>query len=468
MKTIYRLGARIIFALAIFAVLTAAILTRPPKTLTQFDQPLYFTVASDLMHYGVFGNGWFGDGERTSAGPKPGMFFGPLYPWMIVAVAKVDPRFAKAVDCGADMYRGQRPYGSCDVYVRPMLIVHAALLMVGVLAVALAAELLFAGAAVFWLAGTLATAALAAEADQFSFVMTEAPTFCLYSLTMLAMVLGWTTSKRRYFLLAGLILGIGCLARFSFLVTAFVMVALIVLHARFIARPSPGWGTASAAGFALAFLIVILPWAARNAVSVGKFALTEEYGSVTLVERFAYDLMTPREFALAFPYCLPEIGPPLVNRVFGREAMARFDYESPGSFYDIGSTRRVELVAQYTRVDPIIGQVIRDEMKQNWWRYILVSVPLAWCDMWVGGWLSLLLVPVFAVACVIAWKRRQPLFLLYAAPAVVMLGAHAALANYQTRYNLALIGPFSVAAAWLIVSAAARVRSRSQAPAPAP
>src|ERR1041385_7782961 len=99
MTNVYRVGGRVAFALAIFMVLTAAILTRPPKTLTEFDQPLYFSVASDLIHYGVFGNGWFADGERAGAEPEPGMFFGPVYPWMIVLLAKADPRFAQAVDC---------------------------------------------------------------------------------------------------------------------------------------------------------------------------------------------------------------------------------------------------------------------------------------------------------------------------------------------------------------------------------
>ena len=61
-----------------------------------------------------------------------------------------------------------------------------------------------------------------------------------------------------------------------------------------------------------------------------------------------------------------------------------------------------------------------------------------------------LLVPLFAWACVAAVRRAQPLFLLYAAPALVMLGLHAAVANHYTRYNLILIGPFCAGAAWII------------------
>ena len=85
----------------------------------------------------------------------------------------------------------------------------------------------------------------------------------------------------------------------------------------------------------------------------------------------------------------------------------------------------------------------------------------------MDGYLGLALVPLFAWACVAAVRRSKPLFLLYAAPPLVMLGLHAAVANQYTRYNLILIGPFSVGAAWMIArmtaSLAERRRSRSTA-----
>ena len=63
----------------------------------------------------------------------------------------------------------------------------------------------------------------------------------------------------------------------------------------------------------MAWLLIVGPWLVRNAVSVGKWGLTEEYGSATLIERFAFNDMSVREFVLAFPYCLPEIGAPIVD-----------------------------------------------------------------------------------------------------------------------------------------------------------
>ncbi len=459
------IGGRIAFGLVIFAALAGAILTRPPKPPNEFDQAYYLSVAYDLAHHGVFSNGLLGEVDGTRAVPQPGMFFGPLYPLLIAGMTKIDGRFDRSVDCAVETAHGARPGMECEIDVRPMLIVHALLLALGILAVARSAEVIFAHCRIFWLASVLASGALLAEADVFSFLMTESLTFSLYSLTMLAIVMGWTTSKRRYLAMAGLGLGLLCLTRFSFLALAPVIPVLILLHGRFAGRPHRGW--AGVLTFAVTFLAVVIPWAARNAISVGKLALTEEYGSAALVERFAFDRMTAREFLLAFPYCIPEVGPRVVQSAFGADAMTRFQYDLPDSFYLIGSGQRWALIAAHKQLDPIIGALARTEMRENGWRYLLVGVPLAWCGMWVGGWLSILLAPLFAGACAAAFRASKPAFLLYAAPALVMLALHAALASHYTRYNLILIGPFSAGAAWLMVSIGATLRARRQVAVPA-
>jgi hypothetical protein len=170
--------------------------------------------------------------------------------------------------------------------------------------------------------------------------------------------------------------------------------------------------------------------------------------------------MNAREFALAFPYCLPEIGEPMIDRAFGPQAMERFVYYTPKSFFHVGRLAREKLVEAHGRLDPLIGDLIRDEMRERWWRHLVVSVPLAWCGMWVGGLLGLALVPLFACAAVLAMRSSKHLFLLYAAPALVMLALHAAVANQYTRYNLILIGPFCAGAAWIICQFASSLWAR--------
>jgi hypothetical protein len=83
---------------------------------------------------------------------------------------------------------------------------------------------------------------------------------------------------------------------------------------------------------------------------------------------------------------------------------------------------------------------------------LLVNIPLAWCGMWPGGIVTLLLLPLFAMSVVKAVRARKPDLLFYAAPAVLMLVLDAAVGNHYTRYNLILIGPYSVGAAWIICS----------------
>jgi uncharacterized membrane protein (DUF441 family) len=457
-------GLKIIFGLLVFAVLATAILTKPAKWLSDFDQSFYLTIAYDLNHHGVFSNGVFDKVDSTVTAPPPGIFFGPVYPWLVVAATKIDGRFAEALDCSVRDTSHAQDSHECDAYARPMHIMHAAFLTLGVLAIAFTAELIFVSRGVFWLAGSLATLALLPDADLFTFVMTESITFSLYSIAALALVLALKAPRLPRIALAGLLFGLLCLTRPSFVVLAPVVIGLIAVNDIWVSPA--GWRSVlgHVFAFALAWLVTVSPWLVRNAVSAGKWGLTEEYGSAALIERFAFDDMTAREFVLAFPYCLPGIGEPVVNWAFGPQAMARFVYYKPASFFHVGRSHRDQLVEAHGRLDPLIKDLIHDEMAQRWWRYLLVSLPLAWCGMWVGGWFGLGLVPLFGCACVMAVRRSKPLFLLYAAPAVVMLALHAAVANHYTRYNLILIGPFAAGAAWImaqIVPSALAARRRS-------
>src|SRR3954471_7133268 len=124
-------GSRIVFVLLVFSVLATAILLRPAKWLSDFDQSFYLTIAYDLLHHGVFSNGMFDDVDSTVAVPPPGRFFGPGYPALVVAAMKIDPRFGRAVDCSVEANHQRREGAECEVYALPMHLIHAALLALG-------------------------------------------------------------------------------------------------------------------------------------------------------------------------------------------------------------------------------------------------------------------------------------------------------------------------------------------------
>jgi hypothetical protein len=306
----------------------------------------------------------------------------------------------------------------------------------------------------------LSTASLVAEAEIFAYIMTEAMTFAMYSIFGLSLVLAWTRGKNGYLALSGLLLGALCLTRPSYVVLLPIVIALDLIALRCRSGLSLRTAAVRASAFAAAFALVVGGWVVRNAISVGKVGLSEEYGAAVLIERFAYNDMTPWEYFVAFPYCTPGIGDLAFDLVYGTDSMHRFVFHTQGSFFHIGRERRDNLVRGYGRLDPLIGGIVRDEMGTNWWRHLLVSIPLAWCGMWVGWLWALLTIPLFVYACVRAVHEGRPLLLFYAAPAVIMLGFHGLVANHYTRYNLILIGPFCAGAASIISAWVMRRRSR--------
>jgi len=280
--------------------------------------------------------------------------------------------------------------------------------------------------------------------------MTESISFSLYCLFALALVRAWKAPRLSFYLAAGALLGFLCLTRLSFLLLFPLAVVLSLLQGFWLSKPRQTATGRNLLGMTLALAAMLGAWAVRNDVSVGKLGLTEEYGSAVLIERLAYNDMTAHEWLLAFPYCLPVLGDYAFDKTYGTDSMHRFVFHTPGSFFHVGRDRRDALIKEHGRLDPLIGAIAREELGRDWWRHLAVSVPLAWCGLWPGWAVSLFILPLFGVACVRALRQSQPMFLMYAAPPFAMLGLHALLANHYTRYNIDLVAPFAVGAAWII------------------
>jgi hypothetical protein len=443
-----------------------SILSRPDWKLRDFDQVFYVTIAYDLDRYGVFSDGIFDPVDSSVQPAQPGMFFGPVFPAMVLAVMKLDHRFAEAVRCSVDSNRGHRDESTCEAYEVPIRILNSILLAIGAAAIGLAAELIFRRTLwTFLLADLFASAALASEAHIFSFVMTESAIFAIYSIFAWTLLRALMRPAAIRFAVAGALLGVLTLTKPSFAALLPAAIAIVFGFGYWITKSSRNLIGVQSLVLAAAFACIVTPWMVRNYVVLGKFGLTKEYASAVVVERFAYDDITAQEFFLAFPYCTPGIGDLLFDKIIGADSMHRFMFHTPGSFFHTGRERRDALVAQNGQIDPLIGKLVRDEMVKNWWRYFLVNIPLAWCGMWPGGIVTLLLLPLFVLSVLQAARAREPSLIFYAAPAVLMLALHAAVANHYTRYNLILIGPYSVGAALIICSALpyARWRARSGA-----
>jgi hypothetical protein len=192
-----------------FLVLGLSILSRPDWKLRDFDQVFYVTIAYDLDRYGVFSDGIFDPVDSSVQPAQPGMFFGPVFPAMILAVMNLDQRFAEAVRCSVDSNRGHRDESTCEAYETPIRILSAALLAIAVAVVGFAAELIFRRTQwIFLFVGLFATAALASEAHIFSFVMTESAIFAFYSVFAWTLLRALIAPVAVRFAIAGAVLGL--------------------------------------------------------------------------------------------------------------------------------------------------------------------------------------------------------------------------------------------------------------------
>lgn len=450
-------GARpavLAFALCLLVLLGAG-LRAPPRELTHGDSYFYTTTAWDLLRWGTFSDGFFDRVDSAVSPPPPGMFLGPGYPVLLAGVMLLDPALREAAGCTVRHAGAGDAAARCQPY-RGLVMPVNMLLIAGALGFLMAAaRRVTASLAVAGLATGIGLAIALTYVQLFSLPMTESLGLFFFSGAAFLFLRAALDGRHGAALLGGLFLGLLLLTRPSHIVLLPIALGALCLAAL---RPRFSAPRLAAAGlFALGVAAATLPWAARNEAVLGRFALTAGYGPAVLIERMAYNEMTPREFTASFVYWLPGFGDGLAARLFGDDAVARLDWNQPGSLYDIGQHRRHAALAAAGSVDDRVPGLLREEVLGRPFAYAASTLSLAWRGLWVGrdiGLVAILLLPFGLLAAHRA--GRLWLWALYAAPAWIMLAVHAGASVNQERYNLALLLGLSVAAAWAILSLAAR------------
>lgn len=481
-----RFRPRLLIALLILAVLGGVWTRSRVQPLQAYDQPFYLGIAFDLLHHGRYTDGYrFAGGDAATIRP-PGMRFTPLYPVLLAAAARLDPSLRRGMDClvahggrGASCTRN-----APSVRWLQFLLLAATMGMLcwcgwrcsgrprtGILALVLA----------------LATGPLLLSSVDY--LMTEIVSLFLVvasqALALRALPAGeaaWRAADPAWLFASGLVLGLAVLSRpaFAVLAAAVLGVAMLgaVLGAAVLGPAAPGGrkGVRALAGFAAGLGLVVLPWILRNAVVLGRPALTFGYASHTLVQRLSFNSMSRHEYALSFVCWLPD-GNGLGAALGGRHACDRFGWDDhPDSFYAIGIGPMLNrTLAQAGGWDHHMSFLLhhfllRDPARQLGW-HALVTIPLALRGCYIDHWWGFVLAPVCAWITAGALRRRGQAaarrFLLLCLPGWFMLGLNAAVAVNQVRYNLMLVLPFSVAGALAVERAVWRGRRRVAGPASA-
>lgn len=427
--------------------------------LSSYDQRFYLGIAYDLRHFGHFTDGFSYAGGGPDEMRPPGMRFTPLYPAFLAAASRFDPGLRRNFECV------ERTAGLDPTCPRAAPVARAAqfLMLAGFY------WLLWAGigrvtgsARIGWngLALALMTAPLLLRSV--NTLMTETMSLLL---SAAACTLAAEAAERTRgdalrgrslacWLGCGLVLGLAVLSRPAFLylfwaaLAAGAIAAAWTLHA----RPARAAGVAADVGaFTGGAALVMLPWMLRNALTLHRFALSFGYASHTLIQRVAFNAMTPREYGLSFICWLPD-GAGLGRLVAGIRACDRFGWdEHPDSFYSIGTgpLMRQSLAASGGWAHHLT-YVVHHYLLAEPLKHLLVTLPLALRGLYVNHYWGLVLAPVSALAIVQAARRGRLGILLLSLPAWLLLLFNALVAVNQPRYNLLLILPFSLAGAMLI------------------
>jgi hypothetical protein len=273
------------------------------------------------------------------------------------------------------------------------------------------------------------------------------PLFLGYSICQFLAV---KRSSWRLAILAGVLLGLTALTRPSFLYLGYVTALLGLVLLAF--GPARRRVAIVCLVVGVVASLTVLPWMLRNLVELGAFDLSRGYSGVILTERVSYDAMTWREYLAGWIYFLPDFGDSLAHRLFDAADFVRLGWDDkPTSFYSVAHAQlQAETVAAAGGAAHHVFYLIRHYILPDLPKYTAVTLLLMWRGLWVSKYFGLLCAPMLGGRLIADLRARHYDLALFAAPAIFMLGLHAALSVNISRYNVGLIPPMSIAAALVL------------------
>ena len=413
----------------------------PPDHLWSYDEPVYLSIAYDIVHFGRFTDGSAWSTPSVDPARPPGMVRTPLYPLFLAATAALDPIFNETLSCYVE--RAASP--ACPRRAPLPRIMQ--FLMIAAFYVMLWRIVTRASGSrrIGWLSLGLALIVAPVLIRSVNTLMTEALTLFFTTAATLAAVR--TVKGPRSFgwaLVSGAMLGLAGMARapFVYLFPAVVVGSMLLI----VGRPQWRRGLTLLVAFSIAGGIVISPWVVRNALVLGKPDVTSGYAWMALSQRVAYNQMSWQQYGLFYLCSLPD-GTGMGNLLVGPNACGPFQYEpEKESFYKIGSTTFVQstLIAAGGPEHQVRYLLYHHVLSDPIW-HALVSIPMAMRGMWVDRYWSF----VMAALCIpLTWRSLRSLdgaVLAITFPSWIMLAFYAATSANQWRFNLMLIVPFALA-----------------------
>lgn len=433
----------IVFLLSYLAIIFQFHLTQQPQ-LPAADALGYMRLADNLTHRGVLAI----DAESNT--PTP--FYPPLYPLLLSGIAKLDATFASALVCvGSKDYSVEAT--DCPAQYGTAIYLQFALGALTLTIIWLAGALIFKSAAIATLAALFAWGT-----GRFGFYggvfLTENLFLPLFVGASLCLVLAVREHSLKAYAAVGILIALTALTRPSGQYALFAIgLGLVIVGFIQLWRHRGAKLLIGAVVVFCAYVVTISPWLWRNQAEFGQAFLTEGYASFILVERVSYNEMTWREFGISFIYWLPWPGETLAKKYFDVRDYRRLSFDAEDSFYIRGiGEKKAELRRRFAHESDRMNYLLHEEVFGNLTKHSLVSVALAYRGIWIVKYWTLLAVPVLLyLLCRGLVRRRDPDLLVFALPAIFMLGLHAFVSVNVHRYNIILMPCLALASGWFVL-----------------
>jgi len=268
--------------------------------LSEFDQTFYIGIAHDLRATGRFTDGFvFAPADAQQLRPA-GMRFAPLYPGLVAATAGWDGDFARAMAC---VVRSHGNDAGCPTEAGVIRLLQLGMLAVFLWLVWWIAGNVLESQRAGWIALLLAGMTVPYLLRYVNYVMTEMTALLLLTSAIAAAVRARRGPSVGWLVVAGVCLGLTALTRPAYLYLGYAC-ALVGL-ALVCWREPRLRSLLLLLGFVAGLGATVLPWIARNAVVLGRPALTYGYDSHVLALRVAYNRMNWEENGLFYVCGLP-------------------------------------------------------------------------------------------------------------------------------------------------------------------
>lgn len=456
----FSFGRRILEPVLAMTLILAATSALWPRTkvypFAVFDQPFYIGIAYDLVHHGRFTDGYFFSPGPSNMPRPSGMRRAPLYPALLAGLAEIDPRFAQGMDC---LVRSRGHDSTCPHAAPLPRLLQFLMLGAFYLLVWGMARRVTRSKRVGWIALGLALLTAPSLLNYVNYMMTEITALTLGTAAMFTGVRGLDRPHdARWLALSGAFAGLASLTRpaFFYIFLAFALAGFAIAAI----RRGEASAVRSAAAFAVAGLLVVSPWIARNSFVLHDPRLTASYASHVLVQRVAFDEMSWAEWGRSFLCWLPD-GNGMGSLLFGPGSCHRFQWaDQPDNFYAIGNGPLMSHVAAAAGGwSHALSYILHTYIFPHLVKYTMVTISLAVRGAWINRYWGLILAPLCFFFTCRALGRGDALLLAATLPAWLMLLLNAAVAVNAPRYNLILIAPYAICGGLAIEALVRRYRA---------